>query len=75
MAKKTKAAVKDAAKAALDEFVEETWTEPEEPTAEPADDLAEALRGMVSAAEAAGGRDRPEVMLARDVLTKHGKMA
>ena len=42
----------------------------EPPEATPADELAEALRGMVNAAVAAGGRDRPDVVHAQAVLAK-----
>ena len=37
----------------------------------PIDELSAALQGMVTAAEASGGRDNPEVGLARQVLAKH----
>jgi len=42
----------------------------EPPEATPVDELAEALRGMVNAAVAAGGRDRPDVVHAQAVLAK-----
>lgn len=41
----------------------------------PADEFAEALLGMVTAAEKDGGRDKPEVVAARELLARHGKPA
>ena len=38
------------------------------------DELAEALRGLVTTAEAMGGRDNPAVAQAHELLRKHGKM-
>lgn len=73
MAKKTKAAVKEKARAALEEFVEATWEEPDEPKADP-DEFADALRGLVLTAEAAGQRDNPAVAHARELLVRHGKL-
>jgi hypothetical protein len=42
---------------------------------EPIDDMADALRNMVIAAETNGGRDHPEVVAARELLAKHEKAA
>lgn len=39
------------------------------------EELADALRGMVTAAEEAGGRDRPDVVHAQSVLAKLEKPA
>jgi hypothetical protein len=40
---------------------------------QPVDEMADALCGMVTAAETNGGRDSPEVVAAREVLAKHEK--
>lgn len=37
------------------------------------DELAEALRDMVNSAVTAGGRDRPDVVHAQEILAKHEK--
>lgn len=41
----------------------------------PIDELIAALRVMVISTEAAGNRDKPEVVLGREMLTKHEKPA
>lgn len=41
------------------------------PKATPTTELSGALRDMVKEAELSGGRDRPEVTQAREVLAKH----
>lgn len=38
---------------------------------QPIDEMADALRALVVSHETDGGRDRPEVVKAREVLAKH----
>ena len=43
------------------------------PKLTPADELAGALRDVIAGSESRGGRDRPEIARAREVLAKHEK--
>jgi hypothetical protein len=53
--------------------MQKTQHKPEPIKQHKSDEMADALRGMVTAAEINGGRDNPEVVTARELLAKNDK--